>query len=143
MTDLTEYRQAAAEAAVLNAYDLKRSVAGHDYGNGQRKSELMRRRRELETAGRSLRDDYRQAVGPALRYAAELGDLEEFTADELKAARGLLDVRLDRVIREDYRRSTDSTRRTRETLESVIADVDDVIGAWLDSAASTTPGGQR
>lgn len=91
-------RELDAEYAVLNAFDFERYGLGHDYGNGQRKAELMRRAAELRSRG------VHHVVEP---------ELEEFTAAELKGAWQSVAVpRLRRIENEDYRRSTPSTRRT-------------------------------
>jgi hypothetical protein len=44
-------RGLAAELVVLELYDDRRRLFGHDYGNGQRVRELNRRHRELEPCG--------------------------------------------------------------------------------------------
>ena len=51
-TPADKRRSKLAELALLERYDQRREVAGHDYGSGQRGSELMRRARELHPAGR-------------------------------------------------------------------------------------------
>lgn len=46
--DTVKIDRLAAELAVLELYDWERQLLGHDYGNGQRWNERLRRRRELE-----------------------------------------------------------------------------------------------
>ena len=93
-----------AEYAVLDTYDELRHAAGHDYGAGQRRAELIRRRHELRRLEASA------APAPALegRHAAA-------------AAERLLRPRLRRLDREDYRAATPATRRTRAALEQTLA----------------------
>lgn len=91
-------RRQAAELELLEAFDVRRQSAGHDYGAGQRGAELSRRRRELDR-----RDP--------------LGELERPTADELRVAWATVGLtRLQRIVeREVYRRATPSSQRTVAT----------------------------
>lgn len=91
-------RERAAELAVLELYDYRRGVAGHDYGAGQRTRELQRRRRELE-----------QIVDRLDRHEVRL------------AARRLAASRLRRLEREGYRAHTPASSRTIATWQSIAA----------------------
>lgn len=85
-----------AEVAILTGFDWRRGAAGHDYGGGQRSNELIRRRRELIRLGGN-------------EHAGDAG----VPRDDLVAAWGRIAVpRYRRLQRENYRRSTQATRRT-------------------------------
>lgn len=97
-----------AELEVLERFDAKRQAAGHDYGAGQRASELSRRRNEL--------------VGLGLRAGGE--DDPELTPAELLAAFDrVAGPRIKRLIAEDYRRGTPATKRTIMTWRRLSADL--------------------
>lgn len=97
-------RELAAELVVLEEFHARRSAAGHDYGGGQRRSEIWRRRRALDLE--------------ALRWSG-LAD-SEFSAEELAAAFDRVGrPKIARIEREDYRRSTPSTQRTLRTWRSI------------------------
>lgn len=98
----------AAELAILEAFDLARHNAGHDYGNGQRANELSRRRTELALAIGNA--DVEVDGGRALRYDRHphLFDLD--VVDELipagdleRAFRRIAGPRLARIQRGSYR----------------------------------------
>lgn len=104
----TDTARLEAELVVLDEFDEARYQAGHDYGNGQRKSELMRRRREVRRLG-----------------GREYPTRDDVDVDELNmATERLLRPRLKRVQREDFRRQTPSTTRTRQVLERMLADLE-------------------
>lgn len=52
------YRVGRAELEVLQNYNAKRQVAGHDFGCGQRGAELIRRRRALRELALRLEFDH-------------------------------------------------------------------------------------
>jgi hypothetical protein len=92
-------RTAAVELELLERYHSIRSLAGHDYGCGQRGAELSTLRRELFS--RLGEDGY-----------LELRE-HPATDDELRNAFDrIARPRIARIYREDYRRSTPATRRT-------------------------------
>lgn len=89
-------RRKVAELALLEAFDLEREYAGHDYGSGQRGRELARYRLSL----------------PAGAHR----DVAFVTVDEVVAVwPAIAEPRIARIVREDYRRSTPATRRTLDT----------------------------
>lgn len=89
-------RELHAELVVLTTFDALRQAAGHDYGAGQRGAEIARRTRELH-----------ESPHPAEPYPDN---------DELAAAfERVGSPRIARIAREDYRRSSPATRRTRAT----------------------------
>lgn len=103
---MSKTRTLAAELALLETYDATRSRLGHDYGGGQRRSELSRRRREL---------DSRLSL---VSRSAPLHD--EPTADELREAFERIGrPRLSRLRTEGYRAHTPATTRTRRAWEIV------------------------
>jgi hypothetical protein len=91
----------AAEYAVLDAFDLLRRHAGHDYGAGQRGAELNRRRWTLEARGIDV-------APAALDYALDRAAFE-------RVAR----PRIRRIEAESYRRETPATKRTLQTWRRV------------------------
>jgi hypothetical protein len=130
--DTETNREKAADYVVLDRFDDLRRIAGHDYGVGQRRRELRRLERELESAGI-------RPLSLTLNVAEGDRDLE-LTASELRAA-------FDRVSRskrarleaEDYRRSTSATRATVETwrrLERDLAEDDENAAAMARFEAS-------
>jgi hypothetical protein len=85
-----------AERAILAGFDWRRGAAGHDYGGGQRHNELTRVERELIRLGGNPQ-------------AGDAGVPRE----DLEAAWGrIARPRYRRLQRENYRRSTQATRRT-------------------------------
>lgn len=90
-----------ADYVVLDRFDTLRARAGHDYGNGQRGTELRNLRLELATL-----------VPGTESYAfAEL-----VTAIECREAFDRVSrPKIARLEGESYRRDTPATRRTRET----------------------------
>lgn len=106
----------AAELLVLDAYNEHREAKGHDYGAGQRAGELLRRRRELAPGAPVTA--YVLAERESVRVDG--ATLIPGTTELAEAARRLLMPRIQRVEREDYRRSTPSTRRTLEALWEVL-----------------------
>lgn len=96
-------RGVLAELVLLDTFDQLRTAAGHDYGNGQRGSELMRRRNAARELG--------------LPYMPSLDDV---SGDELMAAyQRVGEPRLKRAERENYRRNTPGTVRTVGAWEKV------------------------
>ncbi len=92
-------RDRIAELELLEEYDRARSVAGHDYGSGQRNAELGRRRREVGV----------DALGSEIAAAP-------LTADELAAAFDRVGrPRLTRSARQADRYETATARRTFAT----------------------------
>lgn len=103
-----ELAAARAEYAVLDHYDAVRQALGHDYGNGQRHAELIRRGRELERLEAAAGDAAPALNAPGAYDAAR------------QAAERLLRPRLRRLDREGYRAATPATRRTRTALEATL-----------------------
>lgn len=95
-------RKLLAEYLMLDEFNDYRHSLGHDYGNGQRNDELMRRRNELTSYEHGVtHGELREVV------------LDEFTADELtEAFRTIAVPRIERLERENYRRTTTATTRT-------------------------------
>ena len=91
-----EIRTLAAEYDVLAEYDATRSRLGHDYGSGQRGSELMRRRRELR----------------ALGFDVELEELNVTKEERSAAFERVGRPKLRRAEQETFRRETPATSRT-------------------------------
>lgn len=90
-----------AELAILAGFDWRRGGAGHDYGGGQRANELQRVRRELIRLGGN----------------ENAGDAGVPRADLEAAWARIARPRYRRLQRENYRRSTQATRRTIATWE--------------------------
>lgn len=110
VTAPTQDRELAAELAVLSVFDLQRSIKGHDYGGGQRRTELGRRERRLP--GTAVTLAY-HAAGVKLPESMLRDAGEPLTIDELRAAWETVGrPRLLRIERETYRRETPGTRRT-------------------------------
>lgn len=97
-------RRLAGELEVLTHFDALRSLAGHDYGAGQRGAELSRRRHEL--------DDLRRHEFGIVDADHEL----DLTAAELaQAFERVGRPRMLRLKTEGYRSTTKATTRTRQT----------------------------
>lgn len=109
------------ELAILDRFDDVRRDLGHDYGNGQRASELMRRRRELQHSRFAVLAEWP-------RLDAVLQELEldgDRRGDELGAAWArVARPRLERIAAEDFRRSTPSTQRTLEAWRELAAELE-------------------
>lgn len=103
-------RKRAAELAILTRFDLVRHSLGHDYGGGQRRTELGRIERDLEP---DLVSIAYAAAGITLPASMLERAGEPLTAVELEAAYQRVGApRVARVGRESYRRSTPGTTRT-------------------------------
>lgn len=93
----TELRAKMAELYIVDLFDTLRP-AHHDYGAGQRASELIRRRREVEALGGSTYPD------------PSAFELDELVGAFDRVAR----PRIARLDRENYRAATAATRATRD-----------------------------
>jgi hypothetical protein len=108
--ELERRRALAAELALLTRYDMLRDLVGHDYGRGQRYSDLRRRERALGPNLVALA--YHAAGVPT----AVDPILEPLTRDELVAAwQRVGRPRMARLAREGYRADTPASRRTLRT----------------------------
>ena len=107
MTDrLAELRRLRAELALVDEYDRRRSIAGYDYGAGQRARELSRYRSTVNELERNL------YAAPASLGA---GDLP--TELELREAfERVLAPKVRRLERESYRQGSKSSDRTLRLL---------------------------
>lgn len=113
-------RKLVAELELLTMYDSMREARGHDYGGGQRRAELQRRRLFLRERGL----EGETPTGPELVEAFE------------RVGR----PRLERLATEGYRANTPATFRTRMTWQAIERRIRALASTTKeDSAMSTTP----
>lgn len=118
-TTAREARETASpevlRAIVLHVYDVRRTLAGHDFGGGQRRHELNRSIDRIPSGEQSrLFVDWLYAKGLGAR--AELIDPAVLAA----AAREILGPRVRRLEREPWRASTPASVRTRKALQEAL-----------------------
>lgn len=101
---------ALAELVLLERFDTFRAGRGHDYGGGQRATELGRRRRELRRWDRLGHEPLSSTV------AAGVVSLDELVAAWERIAR-------PRRKRAELARATASTRRTRAAWDELEAEL--------------------
>lgn len=85
-TKIAKAQELDARLIVLEQYDMAREPLGHDYGNGQRHSELIRVRREREAAMRDCSIfGYGQGIGDLLARPEQLREaLREISGKRLR-----------------------------------------------------------
>ena len=113
---LVEAAQLAdAELSVLAMYDTERGALGHDFGNGQRFTELIRARRTYEAA---------VSTAHTYGYGMNVGDLNANRAQCLDAwerisTRKLARYRTDPYAESPKARALEAWRRTRVAIEEM------------------------
>jgi hypothetical protein len=119
---VTAAQRLDAELSVLGLYDDARRDLGHDYGNGQRYSELVRVRRQRDAA---------RKLAKIFGYGMGLGELDATPQQCLEAYGRISAPRMARYRRESYRGETAMrsvtawARALREIERTVAAEMSD------------------